>query len=335
LVPAYTAEVAAALRERGFGVQLLPELDGEDIICGQLHCNNDLCYHLISVAGQAIRWAQSPALAESLQRSTTRPEVDTQSPALAESLPAAELPPAAQSPPAAELLPAAQSLPQLEPLPAGGAEQLLIPQICMDCRGASLEALIKAKLAAIGAAGRVTVHGLPLEGSELDAATPKAAAHDVGATPTSALKAAPAVGELGEPGEPGEAAAAFATKVAVLGNAALLYTPYLNNDIAAEIRADGCQPLFAPLSLIANSSAPLRDSLPWVAEQGIRDVIYVQSFGCLSSHIHGRGAIKRLRARYPDINVTFLDYDPGTSAINQLNRLKLALAIAKERTTGS
>jgi predicted nucleotide-binding protein (sugar kinase/HSP70/actin superfamily) len=125
---------------------------------------------------------------------------------------------------------------------------------------------------------------------------------------------------------------AAAARVAVLGNPAVLHTSFLNDGIAAKIRADGCEPVLLPLELSASSDALLEDYLPWAAEQGICDIIYVQSFGCLASHILGRGAMKRIRAEHPEVNITFIDYDPGASEVNQLNRLKLALSIARQRT---
>ena len=46
----------------------------------------------------------------------------------------------------------------------------------------------------------------------------------------------------------------------------------------------------------------------------------------------GKGVIKKLRARYPQANVVAVDYDPGSSEANQLNRLKLMLAVAMKKT---
>jgi coA-substrate-specific enzyme activase domain protein len=54
----------------------------------------------------------------------------------------------------------------------------------------------------------------------------------------------------------------------------------------------------------------------------------VQPFACLPNHVTGKGMIKELRNRYPDANISAIDYDPGSSEVNQLNRLKLLLANA-------
>ena len=55
---------------------------------------------------------------------------------------------------------------------------------------------------------------------------------------------------------------------------------------------------------------------------------YTQPFGCLPNHIVGKGVIKELRRNYPDSNIIAVDYDPGASEVNQLNRIKLMLATA-------
>ena len=53
-----------------------------------------------------------------------------------------------------------------------------------------------------------------------------------------------------------------------------------------------------------------------------------QPFGCLPNHVVGKGVIKELRHQYPDSNIVAVDYDPGASEVNQLNRIKLMLSTA-------
>lgn len=64
-------------------------------------------------------------------------------------------------------------------------------------------------------------------------------------------------------------------------------------------------------------------------EEGVPNVICVQPFGCLPNHITGKGVIKALKAHYENANITAIDYDPGASEVNQLNRIKLMMASAK------
>jgi predicted nucleotide-binding protein (sugar kinase/HSP70/actin superfamily) len=61
------------------------------------------------------------------------------------------------------------------------------------------------------------------------------------------------------------------------------------------------------------------------------NVICVQPFGCLPNHITGKGVVKELRSHYCGANISTLDYDPGTTEVNQLNRIKLLMATALRR----
>ena len=63
-------------------------------------------------------------------------------------------------------------------------------------------------------------------------------------------------------------------------------------------------------------------------EEGAPSIACVQPFACLPNHVTGKGMIKELRRRYPNANISAIDYDPGSSEVNQLNRLKLLLSNA-------
>ncbi len=65
--------------------------------------------------------------------------------------------------------------------------------------------------------------------------------------------------------------------------------------------------------------------------EGVQNVVCLQPFGCLPNHITGKGIIHRLRSDYKGANIVAIDCDAGSSEVNQLNRIKLMLAIAKER----
>ena len=68
-----------------------------------------------------------------------------------------------------------------------------------------------------------------------------------------------------------------------------------------------------------------------LVEHGIKNIICTQPFGCLPNHIVGKGMINKIRALHPDANITPVDYDPSATRVNQENRIKLMLAVAKER----
>jgi predicted nucleotide-binding protein (sugar kinase/HSP70/actin superfamily) len=61
---------------------------------------------------------------------------------------------------------------------------------------------------------------------------------------------------------------------------------------------------------------------------GVTNIVCTQPFGCLPNHVVGKGVIKELRRHYPDSNIVAIDYDPGASEVNQLNRIKLMLSTA-------
>ncbi len=63
---------------------------------------------------------------------------------------------------------------------------------------------------------------------------------------------------------------------------------------------------------------------------GVNNIVCTQPFGCLPNHVVGKGVIKELRHQYPLSNIVAVDYDPGASEVNQLNRIKLMLATAQK-----
>ena len=65
-------------------------------------------------------------------------------------------------------------------------------------------------------------------------------------------------------------------------------------------------------------------------KEGIDNICCVQPFACLPNHIVGKAVIKRIRELYPESNIVAIDYDPGASHTNQINRIKLMLTVAKE-----
>ena len=60
------------------------------------------------------------------------------------------------------------------------------------------------------------------------------------------------------------------------------------------------------------------------------NIVCTQPFGCLPNHVVGKGVIKELRKRHPEANIVAIDYDPGASEVNQLNRIKLMLSTAQK-----
>lgn len=64
---------------------------------------------------------------------------------------------------------------------------------------------------------------------------------------------------------------------------------------------------------------------------GVDNIVCMQPFACLPNHITGKGMIKELKHSYPKSNIVAIDYDPGASEVNQVNRIKLMLSSAHEK----
>ena len=63
---------------------------------------------------------------------------------------------------------------------------------------------------------------------------------------------------------------------------------------------------------------------------GAPNIVCCQPFACLPNHVVGKGVIKKLRREHPEANIVAVDYDPGASEVNQLNRIKLMLSTAEK-----
>lgn len=60
------------------------------------------------------------------------------------------------------------------------------------------------------------------------------------------------------------------------------------------------------------------------------NIVCIQPFGCLPNHITGKGVMKKIREEYPEANIVAIDYDPGASEVNQINRVKLMMSQARD-----
>jgi predicted CoA-substrate-specific enzyme activase len=92
--------------------------------------------------------------------------------------------------------------------------------------------------------------------------------------------------------------------------------------------------LARPLLSIGNQYGEgwfLAGEMAELISSGVPNIVCIQPFACLPNHVVGKGVIKQLRKVYPDANVVAVDYDPGASEVNQLNRIKLMLSVAKKR----
>ena len=106
------------------------------------------------------------------------------------------------------------------------------------------------------------------------------------------------------------------------------------------------EPLFTPPSSFRHTRTLTRDYVGlgakmgegWLLtaemleliESGVNNIICTQPFGCLPNHIVGKGMMKPIKERHPDVNLVAIDYDAGATRINQENRIKLMLANARK-----
>ncbi len=67
-----------------------------------------------------------------------------------------------------------------------------------------------------------------------------------------------------------------------------------------------------------------------LAENGYENIVCTQPFGCLPNHISGKGMVRKIKERNPKANIVAIDYDAGATRVNQENRIKLMLSIARE-----
>jgi predicted nucleotide-binding protein (sugar kinase/HSP70/actin superfamily) len=72
-----------------------------------------------------------------------------------------------------------------------------------------------------------------------------------------------------------------------------------------------------------------------LADSGVNNIVCVQPFGCLPNQIVGKGMMRPIKARNPDINIVAIDYDPSATKVNQENRIKLMLSTARDNLKAS
>lgn len=128
----------------------------------------------------------------------------------------------------------------------------------------------------------------------------------------------------------------------IAGNIFIKYAENYRNDVRYAIKKSG---RFLPPKTIYEMAADVEPILSlcnhtgegWLLtaemvdliEKGAHNIICMQPFACLPNHITGKGMIKSIKERYPQTNIVAVDYDPGASEVNQINRIKLMLERAK------
>ena len=115
-------------------------------------------------------------------------------------------------------------------------------------------------------------------------------------------------------------------KVGLLGNPLLVFDEVMNEHVADLARKLGWRVVYPSLPLIEVEDVRYIEQLDEFERQGVKRIVYLQSFGCLKGHVCSRGALHELAVRYPSMPITVIDYDFESSALNRENRIRLALA---------
>ncbi len=135
---------------------------------------------------------------------------------------------------------------------------------------------------------------------------------------------------------------------AFIGNACVSLLEYIRKPARDALKASKRFEPSAPIEKMAEYARPfvsignqtgegwfLTGEMIELINSGAPNIVCAQPFACLPNHIIGKGVIKHLREVYPDSNIVAVDYDPGASEVNQVNRIKLMLAAANKKLLNS
>jgi len=127
----------------------------------------------------------------------------------------------------------------------------------------------------------------------------------------------------------------------VLANGAIKYMKYYRRHIYKALKESKRFTLPIDIEKLAEGAKPivslgnqtgegwfLTAEMVELIESGTENILCLQPFGCLPNHVTGKGVIKQIKNTFPSSNIAAIDYDPGISEVNQLNRIKLMLANA-------
>ena len=133
----------------------------------------------------------------------------------------------------------------------------------------------------------------------------------------------------------------FETASKIISNIAISFIEFLRNAARTELRKSKHFNEQAHIKNLAHMAKKyvsignqtgegwfLTGEMLELINSGVPNIVCTQPFGCLPNHIVGKGVIKELKKDYKDANIVAIDYDPGASEVNQLNRIKLMLSTA-------
>ncbi len=122
---------------------------------------------------------------------------------------------------------------------------------------------------------------------------------------------------------------ASSVKMGILGAPVLVFEPKINDNLIGVIKENGCAPVLPSVKLVLEDDIAFTEQLQRFYAAGVRDVLYLMSFGCLKGHVQVRAKMPLFKTRFPDMRMTIIDFDGDASSLNRLNRALLAISSAK------
>lgn len=183
---------------------------------------------------------------------------------------------------------------------------VLAPELCRDCRSVSLPFVLDVALARAGFDG---IDVIPFTDADLHACL-------AGDEPKTSQRV------LAGPD----------MRIGLCGPLPVVMTHEFHRTVTERIDSAGFQVVPVPPERIAGQRDAFTPAVEFFAEAGIRTAICILPFGCMSGHAYARGQLRTLQQRFPQVEITMLDYDPSASDINLVNRTELVMQTVRDRT---
>lgn len=199
---------------------------------------------------------------------------------------------------------------------------LIVPEICKECRAVSMAGILATSLKR--AALECNFELIEINNAELSSlcsSLVSTCAGDELSSPGSAYKG----DELAREANGDARGFDGNVRIGVCGNSAIMSSHLFYDVITSRVEKSGCVPVYVPLYKVINEQDFLTPSLQYFKNLSIDTVIGIVPFGCLNGHAYARGQMRALLNVYPDMQVYILDYDPGASDVNLINRTELVI----------
>jgi len=182
---------------------------------------------------------------------------------------------------------------------------VLAPELCRECRSVSLGAVLAR---ALSRADFSQIEIVPFT--------------------TADLHRCLVVDDMPEP-------AVGINTIGVCGVVPVITTDVFKRTVVDRLEQAGCTVVYPQLRSIVGERDVISPALRAFDAMGIKTVICVLPFGCMSGHVFARGQLRTLQKELPNLEVTILDYDPSASDINLVNRVELIVQSVRERAEGA